>query len=334
MEGSEVRALAAKGIFRQSQISGKIEETHISWVILSKGYVFKIKKPVKYSFLDFSTLSQRRIYCERELRLNRRFSNIYLDVLQVRLAKDTWYIGGNRGQIMDYAVRMKRMMTAKRMDIQLRKGKVTPGKVRSLAKVIASSHQNAERVRIPFNQATARHTFNDIGTVKDLVKENLGTESDKILSASIHWSNTFLEKHAWRLRERIIEGFQRDVHGDFHSGNIFLYKQPVIFDCIEFNDRYRQIDVLYEIAFLCMDLEASQHPWLAEEFLSEYIRHFNCFQKEADHAIFAYYKCLRANIRAKVHALRAAQGDAREKARHLSSVKKYLQQMKGYMAQH
>ncbi|MEX1238909.1 MAG: hypothetical protein WEB30_04300, partial [Cyclobacteriaceae bacterium] len=114
--------------------------------------------------------------------------------------------------------------------------------------------------------------------------------------------------------------------------NIFLYQHPVIFDCIEFNDAYRQIDVLDEVAFFCMDLEAHDQDKLSEKFVSEYSKRFSCFQQGEDRKIFNYFKCYRANVRAKVHALAAIQErDAAPFSRHAERVKAYVCLMARYM---
>jgi aminoglycoside phosphotransferase family enzyme len=146
------------------------------------------------------------------------------------------------------------------------------------------------------------------------------------------WSDQFLKSHAARLQQRIDRGFIRDVHGDLHSRNIFLYRKPVLFDCIEFNDPMRQIDVLYEIAFLCMDLEAYGQKNLSRYFLTEYKKKFKCFECKEDESLFIYYKCLRANVRAKVNVMSATQADTSEELHfHSEEAKKYLLLMSDYM---
>jgi aminoglycoside phosphotransferase family enzyme len=134
------------------------------------------------------------------------------------------------------------------------------------------------------------------------------------------------------MQQRIDHGLKRDIHGDLHSGNIFLYRKPVLFDCIEFNDEFRQIDVLYEIAFLYMDFERFHHKPLAGAFLKEYTRHFPAFKEREDHLIFTYFKCLRANIRAKVHAMQLNHREYKKRsAFHFSETGKYLSLMNEYM---
>ena len=112
----------------------------------------------------------------------------------------------------------------------------------------------------------------------------------------------------------------------------FLYRNPVLFDCIEFNDEYRQIDVLYELAFLCMDLEAFHQRHLAKLLTSVYVKQFQCFEGSEDQNIFRYFKCLRANVRAKVHVMSATQADSQqERMEHSAAARKYLALMKVYM---
>lgn len=332
MKPDEAKSLAASGVFQDAPLRARMEETHISWVLLGKKDVFKIKKPLKLSFLDFSTLALRKENCEREVRLNNRFTDIYLSVVPVQFQDGQWCIDGKQGKAVDYAVHMKRMASSKRMDKMLSSGKVSEAGIASLAKTIAAFHREAIRIDKPFALATARKLFNDLAEMEAFTQKNLKPEQAAVIGESIRWSNGFLEKHGPRMQQRIEQGLKRDVHGDLHSGNIFLYKKPVLFDCIEFNDAYRQIDLLYEIAFLCMDLEASGHRGLARHFLNEYNGLLPCILEKEDQSIFNYYKCLRANVRAKVHGIGARNAGAEEeKKSHTSEMGKYLDLMKGYM---
>lgn len=333
MKENEVRLLTEKGLYNGQPLKGQLEETHISWVILSEKHAFKLKKPVKLSFLDFSTPELRREYCEKEVALNSRFTDIYEAVVPVSHTEDSWHLGDGKGAIVDYAVQMKRLLTARRMDKMLEQNKVSIEGVKVLARQVADFHQKADKIYIPFQLTTAKALFNDIGDSTEVIEKNAGSPYAKAIDEAIQWSDDFLEKHSGRLQKRIDRGLLRDVHGDLHSGNVFLYKKPVIFDCIEFNDQYRQTDVLYEVAFMCMDLEAFRQPRLAEIFLNTYSDNFPCFEVEEDRAIFNYFKCLRANVRAKVHTLSIAQGhETGEVQRHIDEVKKYINLMTIYMA--
>lgn len=332
MKEHEVRELASWGFFNRRRIKGKIEETHISWVVLTRKYVYKIKKPLKLSFLDFSTLALRKEYCEKEVRLNSRFSDIYLQVAPIRFTGRDWIVGAGEGAIRDYCVVMKRMAVSKRMDNQLHSQKVTTEMMRRLALEIASFHARAEKIFTPFDLSDVCNAFNDIDSVREFIAENLGDGYYGIVVRAMTASDAFLRRHAGRFARRVELGFKRDVHGDLHSGNIFLYRKPVLFDCIEFNDQYRQIDVLYEIAFLCMDVEALGRMDLSRFFLKAYQEHFTCFQEAEDEHIFIYFKCLRANIRAKVHAISADGAKNKDEFNmHTGEVKKYLNMMEKYM---
>lgn len=333
MNEREVHELSANGFFRREALNGRVEETHISWVILTSKYAFKIKKPLKLAFLDFSTVELRRHYCEREVLLNSRFSNIYLSIEHVSFTDGQWVIGEGAANPVDYCVVMKRMALAKRMDNRLRSGSVDENAIKILASEVATFHNKAEKIFTPFDLAAAFNTFNDLSMIEDFAAKNIGDYFRAIIVRAMEWSDQFLRAHANRIQQRIDHGLKRDVHGDLHSGNIFLYRHPVLFDCIEFNDQFRQIDVLYEVAFLCMDLEGYRQKHLSEKFLQEYKKHFSAFQAKEDHDLFVYFKCLRANIRAKVHAMSASQADnSTELTEHVDAAKKYLVLMNEYMA--
>ncbi|WP_426295307.1 hypothetical protein ACN9ML_11530 [Dyadobacter endophyticus] len=334
MESLEINSLAQEGSFQGMPLNASLLQTHISWVLLSGNRAFKIKKPVKLSFLDFSTIQARKLACEKELEVNRRFSPIYQGVLPVGRAGNTFCIGGAGSEIVDYAVMMRRLSSARKMDAMLAAGKVESTHIVSLAKLVASFHRSAEVVSLPLQLSEMAATFDDITTVSGFVAEHLGTAFGKLIEHAVALSTQFLTTYLPRMNERVRLGFRRDLHGDLHSGNVFLYKKPILFDCIEYNDRFRQIDVLDEIAFLCMDLECFGRYSLSEMFLSLYCEDFPCFQTESDNLIFVYYKCLRANIRAKVFAVTAmtAPNDkSRQKA--LGLCKKYLDLLSTYSGQ-
>lgn len=332
MTDNEVNELAEEGSAEGKPLRGNVVDTHISWVILTEDFAYKIKKPIKLSFLDYTSLGARKENCEKEIVLNSRYSSIYISVVPIRFYKSHWLYGGEDGEVVDYAVKMKRMDSSMQMDTLLKNSDVNISRMKPLAEVIGSFHAKAKITRHPFKLTEATELFNDLEQNIELVNKELGASYQNIIKESILWSDEFLAQHKDRLEERVELGFQRDVHGDLHSGNIFLYDIPVLFDGIEFNETFRQIDLLYEIAFLCMDLEAYDRPDLANSFLDHYNEIVPCFEVEEDYSIFNYYKCLRANIRAKVHGVSACEAhDKKSKSDHLSETKKYLLLMKKYM---
>ena len=311
----------------------KLIETHISWVILTKNFAFKIKKPIQYSFLSFSTLEKRKFYCEKEVRLNNRLAKaIYLGVVPIRLYNGKWIIEGEEGEIVDYAVKMKRLDNERRMDVLLQKGKVTIKHMEQLADQLADFHVVTGSVEKDANVHGMWIDFADILIVKDFLSKELGKQVGNKVEEAVEFSKQFLKKHQNRFEERQKMGFTIDGHGDLHSRNIFLLDEPVIFDCIEFNDHFRQVDVLNEIAFFCMDLDFYKRRELKLYFLDKYFVKHPCVFTDEDQLIFEYYKLYRANIRTKVNALKAIQTkDEKERSYRLKLVEDYYFLMREYL---
>lgn len=307
-------------------------ETHISWVLMGYPYVFKIKKPIQYSFLDYSTLEQRHYYCHRELILNRRLTkDVYLDVMPVCEDNGHYSIGRRDGKVIDYAVRMNRLDDDRRMDRLVKQGKVTAGDIRALAVLIGGFHRDAE-VCYPGDPLDIGSRFRDIAGQVDFIREELGEVSANLAERAIDYSDGFLNEHGPLLPRRVSKGMFRDVHGDLHTRNIFLLPAPCPFDCIEFNDDFRRIDVLDEAAFLCMDLDALGRGDMAERWFAEYSKVFSIISDEGELLLFNYYKCYRANIRAKVNLLRARTATCSgEKSKFLPEAEKYLRLMGTYI---
>lgn len=332
MTNEQISSLIADGHFPGNEKKPRLIETHISWVILCDTYVYKIKKPVHYSFLDFSTISQRAYYCQREISLNKRLTeNIYLDVLPVYESDGHYSVGAGEGVIIDYAVRMLKVDTRRQMDVLLAGGEVTPQHMVSLAQKIATFH-NSSLVIQSKDFLDIAGMFNDLGNQAEFLGREISQEISTLIKHAVSVSDVFIEKHANRLESRLREGLFRDCHGDLHSRNIFLLSSPQPFDCIEFNDDLRQIDVLNDVAFLCMDLDFSGRTDLSELFMAEYNKRFPATKTPEDLDIFIYYKSYRANIRAKINSLRAgtAAGE-REKKAALATTKKYLELMDNYL---
>jgi len=328
----QINRLISKGIFPEDSGKRELIETHISWVIVCDQFVYKIKKPLQYSFLDFSTLKMRKHFCNKEIELNKRFTeNIYLDVQAVHKWQDTFIVGGNKGHIIDYAVRMNKLDREKQMDHLLIKNKVTESDIKNLAKKIAFFHKYAAIIRKK-DFLDIQEKFNDLEAQKEYLAKQLGRKYRSIINHAIEASNLFFQKNSELLASRLNKGFFRDCHGDLHSRNIFLLPAPVPFDCIEFNDDLRQIDVLNEVAFLCMDLDAFGRPDLSYLFTRYYNRFFPTMKSSEDRSLFIYYKAYRANVRAKVNSLRAkSTRDRMEKTKALTESKKYLQLMNSYL---
>jgi len=333
MNSKEIDILLKDGIYPCDCQSPQLIETHISWVILCNQYVFKIKKPIQYSFLDFSTLKKRKHFCETEIVLNRRLiEGVYLDVVSIKKETGRMSIGqsSSKGEIIEYAVRMKRLAADRRMDLLLESGKVSSTDIHAIADQLIPFHQNAKIIN-DSSQISIREKFNDLANL-EWETEALKIHAPATITNAIEISTRFLEKYEGLLLERKTQGFIRDCHGDLHSRNIFLLPEPVVFDCIEFNDDYRQIDILNELAFFCMDLEAFGYHDLSDQFFIYYNEHFHVCRNVAEQFLFVYYKAYRANVRAKVNLLRAKSAtDLLIKEQALKEAERYLLLMGNYM---
>ena len=329
----QINSLLLEGDFPEVSAERELIETHISWVILCQRFVYKIKKPIKYSFLDFSTLEKRKKYCKREIELNKRLTDdIYLDVVPINRLNGHFKIGGNLGTIIDYAVRMLKMDRTKQMDQLLVQNKVTKSDIQNLAKKIAAFHGNTVIIHQK-DVLDIQGKFNDLEAEKEyLTAQANGSMYASIIGSAIKASDHFLKRNKDLLTARLRAGFFKDCHGDLHSRNIFLLPSPQPFDCIEFNDDYRQIDVLNEVAFLCMDLDAFGKKDLSELFLEYYNQFFSSMKSSKEHDLFVFYKAYRANVRAKVNSLRAKSAvNEKERTKALSEVDKYLRLMDSYL---
>lgn len=316
----------------QSPQANNLVETHISWIIRCDQYVYKIKKPVHFSFLDFSTIQQRKYYCEQEITLNKRLTgNIYIDVQPVRSNAEHYNIGNNEGEIIDYAVKMIRGNEQLQMDVLLSNNKVTTENIRKLAEKIAYFHKYTTKI-YGINPLELQQQFNDLRNEIPFLSRHISKADCAIIEQCINISDHFITHHRSLLLQRVQDGYFRDCHGDLHTRNIFLLPDPQPFDCIEFNDSFRQIDILNEIAFLCMDLDAAGREDLSDIFVNFYNECMQLFKTIEEKNLFIYYKAYRANVRAKVNSLRAGSTENKDaKNDYLQQTLKYLHLMEKYM---
>ena len=323
----QIQAIVQNAAFPGAGAPVDLVETHISWVILTPDFAFKIKKPLNLGFLDFSSLEKRRFYCNEELRLNRRLApDMYLAVLPIGQAQ----IGTAELPILDYALQMRRIDNRKQMDRLLQKNQVSAAQMEQLALLLADFHQKTVLPPDPdFDPGVFWADFAELYQLLPDIEQQLGAEAARQFRSGQIFLPEFLEQHRERLTERRQNGFWVDGHGDLHSRNIFLLESgPIVFDCIEFSAHFRQSDILNELAFLCMDLEAEAQPALADAFLKAYCRHWDLFPKAEDRLLLLFFKTYRANVRLKVSLLELRQHRTPEL---VEQVRKYWELMAAYM---
>jgi aminoglycoside phosphotransferase family enzyme/predicted kinase len=312
------------------QTAEKLLETHISWVLLCADHVYKIKKPLKLSFLDFSSLAQRKYFVEQELRLNQRLCpQVYLRVLPIYFFEGQFHIGGKEGRLVDYALEMKRLDNGLEMDELLAKGLVTKSDIDRVLKVLIPFHQQAEVIQGSTKIDELITDFTDIAQITDFCKSTLGEAEANKLSESISFVQVYLRAQSALIESRAQEGFVRDVHGDLHAGNIFLTEEPILFDCIEFNPHFRQIDLLNELAFFTMELEFAGHPELSTYLIESYNHVFPIIRNAKEESLYLFYKLYRANVRMKVTAIGLQQSHHDEEL--LKKLKIFKQYFELYM---
>lgn len=304
MTANQIGQLLQSGIFPKGSANTAFIETHANWIILTGDFAYKIKRPVRFSFLDFSTPSLRKHHCEEEVRLNGRLTDIYLGVEPVVKTASGFGIG-LEGDIVDYAVVMRRLDPQRQMHTLLEAGAVTPGQIQALGRLLADFHKAARIVYHDKTPESLLADFLDIHSVQQVLSKFFGPKTLQDLDKWTQLVRKVLSRLEQRIAERNALGFVRDGHGDLHCANIFLLDKPVVFDCIEFNEHFRINDVLNEMAFLSMDLDRYSRPGLRRLLMQTYQENFPCLLNDHDELLFRYYLFYRASVRLKVIALRA-----------------------------
>lgn len=299
-----IDALQNPACYPHPVASVKLLETHISWVLLAGDYAYKIKKPVDFGFLDFSSLARRHFFCHEELRLNRRLApELYLEVVGIGGDIERPVLGAEPA--FEYAVKMRRFAEETLLDHRLAQGCLTTHELQRLAETMAQFHAELQPAGIDAG-------FGDADAVAEPMRQNflqLAKLLDERYADRLASLQSASEQEYSRCRslfmQRLQAGMVRECHGDLHLGNIvMMVDQPIPFDGIEFNPALRWIDVISDIAFLIMDLQQRQRPDLAFAFLNAYL------QASGDYdglGVLRFYLGYRAMVMAKVTAIRAAQ---------------------------
>jgi len=272
-------------------------ETHVSWVLLAGAFAYKIKKPVTLPFLDYGSVARREMFCRAELSLNQRLApQLYLDVLPIGGTPDQPLFGALPA--IEWTVRMRRFDENGRLDRVASRGELTPAHLSQLAATLCAFQAAAiadRRFGAPDRVlAAAQENFTEL---RDLLPPSAQTEVEQLA----RWTDEEFARRRGVMAERQAGGRVRECHGDLHLGNLVLIGGEVTaFDCIEFNEEFRRIDVASEMAFLWVDLLDHGRPELAAWLLNVWLEIGGDFQ--ALH-VFRFYAVYRAMVRAKVAAL-------------------------------
>jgi len=324
-----VEALMKPEAYDEPSDRVEMMQTHISFVFLTRNYVYKVKKAVNLEFLDFTTLKKRRIFCEKELELNKRLcGDMYLEVVPINKSNVIKVKG--KGETVEYAVKMKRMPKEKMMNRLLGENKVDNKLIDSLAKIIAQFHSKAET-----NERISEFgSFDIIETnweenfeqTRNSIGKTISIKNFKLIRERV---DEFMGRAVPFFQIRVETGRVRDCHGDIHSGNIFVADRIYIFDAIEFNERFRYSDVASDVAFLAMDLDFRGRTDLSNFFVERYVEYSG--DRELT-KILPFYKCYRAYVRGKVASfkLQDPSVSSQEKKSSMSEAKAYFQLASAY----
>jgi len=297
-----VEAMSRPEFYPHRPPTVELVQTHISFVFIAGDLVYKVKKAVNFGFLDFTTLAKRKYFCEEELRLNRRLApESYLEVTAIGEDGEGALRPGG-GRPVEYAVVMRKLPLERMLKKLLAEGRVSPAAMDAVARKVADFHAGAETGG-PIDE------IGGIETIRYNHDENFA-QTEKYIGLTIprgrydflrSWVNRFLERERTLLERRVREHRIRDCHGDLHAEHICLADGIIIFDCIEFNQRFRYGDVAAEAAFLAMDLDYNGYPDHARAFVDAYVRHSGDGEVLR---LLDFYRCYYAYVRGKVISFR------------------------------
>ncbi|TVP61005.1 MAG: adenylyl-sulfate kinase [Nodularia sp. (in: Bacteria)] len=274
-------------------------QTHISYVLLTGDYAYKLKKPVNFGFLDFSTLEKRKHFCQEELRLNQRgAAELYLEVLPVTMVEEQYHLGG-AGKAVEYALKMRQFPQELLFTTLFEQGKLNETHLAKLGQVVAEYHAKS---------ATNDYirSFGEVPQVRAAIDENYqqtekyigGPQTQKQFQETKQYTDNFFLERPELFASRVENNYIRECHGDLHLRNIALWHDKItLFDCIEFNEPFRFVDVMYDVAFTVMDLEARHSPDLANAFLNTYVEQTGDWEGLQ---VLPLYLSRQAYVRAKV----------------------------------
>jgi hypothetical protein len=319
-----IEAMMNPGTYDEKVERVRTVQTYHSYIFLTEKYAYKIKKPVRYPYFDFTTLQKRKETLEKEVELNKRISGgIYLGVLPVNESGGKIKIGGE-GKTVEYVLKMVEIPQETIMTKLLEENKVGRDDIEELARIIAEFHSKAKtdkKIEKFGSLEVIRFNWDENFEQTEIFKNITVTEEQfNFIKEKIF---KFLQENKGLFEKRVRDKKIRDCHGDLYSDSIFISDRIYIFDAVEFNDRFRFSDVASDIGFLAMDLDVKGRSDLSEYLIQKYVEVAKDFELKK---LLNFYKCYRAYIRGKVNSFKlnekTAEGE-KEKAKELA--RKYFE---------
>ncbi|WP_404416002.1 AAA family ATPase [Marinospirillum sp.] len=331
MTDTLIQTLKTSAAFPHPAEAIQVRETHISWVLLTGDFAYKIKKPVDFGFLDYSSLDKRKHFLELEMQLNQRLApELYLEVLPISGTSEAPRIG-DASDPFEYTLKMRQFDDSQLLNALQQRGELKEEHLLQLSDEIAEFHQQLAGHQPPDDLGTAEAIWapaqQNFEQIRGLLDDEEALKQLKLLE---DWSVDTFERLKDTFNQRHADGFVRECHGDLHLGNATLWQGKVVaFDCIEFNPGFRWCDVISDLAFLLMDLEDRGLKQLANITLNHYL------EKTGDYEslqLLCFYKVYRALVRAKINLFRLGQPglDDEDKAAVIRQYRSYTDLAESY----
>ncbi|AGZ33542.1 MULTISPECIES: bifunctional aminoglycoside phosphotransferase/ATP-binding protein [unclassified Pseudomonas] len=332
MSQALINALQNPALYPHPVDGFQLIETHISWVLLTGEYAYKVKKPMNFGFLDFTSLDKRQHFCNEELRLNQRLTDgLYLEVLPITGTAEAPQIGGE-GEAIEYVLKMRQFPQGQMLNTLQANGELNAGHIDQMARQIAEFHLQAPKVPVDHPLGTPDSVMAPVEQNFEQIRPFLTDKADlQQLDNLQAWAHSSFERLHSLLEQRKAKGFIRECHGDIHLGNATLIDgKVVIFDCIEFNEPFRLTDVYADVGFLAMDLEDRGLKCLSRRFISQYLELTGDYEGLE---LLNFYKAYRALVRAKVALFSLpADADGVQRATTLRTYRNYANLAESYSA--
>jgi len=296
-------------------------ETHMSWLFLTDRHVWKLKKPARYDYLDFSTVEARKADCELEVELNRRLApDVYLGVVPLASDPHGRLRLCGKGRIIDWLVMMRRLPEDRMLDVALRTRTVSRDDVRRVGVLLARFYKQAKKIPwSPAEYATRLETATAECAI-ELCRPEYALPT-KLIESIRADQMSVMKREATMFDDRVRQGKIVDAHGDLRPEHICIGPDPVIIDCLEFNADFRALDPLSELAFLSLECERLAAPWVGESILDAY----QCETGDrAPSPLLVFYKKHHALVRAKIAVWHLKDPDVRDSAKWIGKAKDYL----------
>jgi aminoglycoside phosphotransferase family enzyme len=304
-------------------------ETHMSWVFLSDRHAYKLKKPVRYDFLDFSTLEARRLDCDEEVRLNRRLAaDVYLEIVALTIDPQGKLCLGGAGPPIDWLVKMRRLPSRRMLDQAIKAGSVERADIQAVARKLSEFYKSLPPVGIGLSAYRRRLEGDVRSNLEELTQPRYRLPASKTRRIATKQLE-FLGRHGELFDERVRAGRIVEAHGDLRAEHVCLEAEPVIIDCLEFKREFRLLDPADELAFLALDCERLGAAWVRPVLFDTY---GEVTGDDVPASLIAFYGSCRALLRAKIALWHLREPDARKPTVWPRLARRYLKLAEAYAA--